>query len=302
MAVNTEQGSEPSAVSSTDGPGVLGVVGAGLMGGGIAQVAAVAGWRVVLHDVGDEPLSRGLDAIRTSVSKLVEKGRLGADAGEEALARIRPETDFDALAEAALVVEAVFEQLSVKHEVFRRLDGICAEDVVLATNTSAIPITKVAAVTERPESVVGTHFFSPVPLMPLCELIRGHRTTDRTLARARAFAESVGKTCVVVERDVAGFVTTRLICAFVMEAVRLVEAGVISAQDLDTACRLGFGHAMGPLATTDLTGVDVLRHATLNIWEDTADPKFFPPELLGRMVEAGELGRKAGRGFYSYDQ
>jgi 3-hydroxybutyryl-CoA dehydrogenase len=137
--------------------------------------------------------------------------------------------------------------------------------------------------------------------MALCELVRGHRTSAQTLQAAREFAESVGKTCVVVHRDVAGFVTTRLIAALVVEAVRLVESGVATAEDIDTACRLGFGHAMGPLATTDLTGVDVLRHATRNIWEETADPKFFPPELLTRMVEAGELGRKSGRGFYTYD-
>jgi 3-hydroxybutyryl-CoA dehydrogenase len=147
---------------------------------------------------------------------------------------------------------------------------------------------------------VGTHFFSPVPMMELCELIRGLHTSDETLASARAFAESAGKTCVVVKRDVAGFVTTRLISALVMEAVRLYEAGVASAEDIDTACKLGFGHAMGPLATTDLTGVDILRHATANIYAETGDPKFFPPETLSRMVAAGDLGRKTGRGFYTY--
>jgi 3-hydroxybutyryl-CoA dehydrogenase len=171
---------------------------------------------------------------------------------------------------------------------------------VLATNTSAIPITQIAAVTQRPESVVGTHFFSPVPMMKLCELVRGYKTSDETLAKARAFAEEIGKTCVVVNRDVAGFVTTRLIAALVVEAVKLVESGVISAEDLDTACKLGFGHAMGPLATTDLTGADVLLHAAENIYRDTADEKFFPPELLQRMVAAGDLGRKTGRGFYTY--
>jgi len=200
-----------------------------------------------------------------------------------------------------VVVEAVFERLDVKHDVFRALDGLCAETAVLATNTSAIPVTSIAAVTQRPEQVVGTHFFSPVPMMRLCELVRGHKTSDETLATARAFAEGTGKTCIVVERDVAGFVTTRLVSALVMEAVALYEAGVASAADIDLACRLGFGHPMGPLATTDLTGVDILRDATLNIHAETADPKFFPPELLSRMVEAGELGRKSGRGFFRYD-
>jgi 3-hydroxybutyryl-CoA dehydrogenase len=171
---------------------------------------------------------------------------------------------------------------------------------VLGTNTSAIPITQIASVTQRPEQVVGTHFFSPVPMMKLCELVRGHRTSDATLARAREFAEEIGKTCIVVNRDIAGFVTTRLIAALVVEAVKLVESGVVSPEDLDIACKLGFGHAMGPLATTDLTGVDILMHAAKNIYTDTADPKFFPPELLQRMVTAGELGRKSGKGFYQY--
>ncbi|HZC26617.1 MAG TPA: 3-hydroxyacyl-CoA dehydrogenase family protein, partial [Actinopolymorphaceae bacterium] len=256
---------------------------------------------VLLRDVTDQALARGKDAIAASYGKFVQKGKLAADDAEAALARITTTTDLDAAADADLVVEAVFEQVEVKQEIFRTLDRLVGEDTVLASNTSAIPITKIAAVTGRPERVVGTHFFSPVPMMALCELVRGHRTSDETLATAREFAESVGKTCVVVTRDVAGFVTTRLISALVVEAVRLVESGVATPEDVDTACKLGFGHAMGPLATTDLTGVDVLRHATQNIWDETADPKFFPPELLTRMVEAGELGRKSGRGFYSYD-
>ncbi|GAB3413491.1 3-hydroxyacyl-CoA dehydrogenase family protein [Flindersiella endophytica] len=280
----------------------LAVIGAGLMGGGIAQVAAVAGWNVTLRDVTDEALTRGISGIRASLGKFVEKGRLDADAAETAVERITPTTDLDAAAGASIVVEAVFEQLDVKREVFAVLDRICGDETILATNTSAIPITKIAAATSRPEVVVGTHFFSPVPLMQLCELVRGLHTSDSTLTTAREFAESVGKTCVTVNRDVAGFVTTRLICAFVMEAVRLVESGVMSAEDLDVACKLGFGHAMGPLATTDLTGVDVLLHASTNIWNETADPKFFPPELLTRMVEAGVLGRKSGQGFYSYER
>jgi 3-hydroxybutyryl-CoA dehydrogenase len=280
--------------------GRLAVIGAGLMGSGIAQVAAQAGWQVTLRDLNDAAVQRGLQAVRASLEKFASKGTIAAEDVEATLNRITPTTDLDAAAEADIVVEAVFEQLDVKQEVFRELDRICRPDAVLATNTSAIPITQIAAATERPESVVGTHFFSPVPLMKLCELVRGYKTSDDTLARARAFAEEVGKTCVVVNRDIAGFVTTRLIAALVVEAVKLVESGVISPEDLDTACRLGFGHAMGPLATTDLTGVDVLLHATRNIYADTADEKFFPPELLTRMVAAGDLGRKTGRGFYTY--
>ena len=282
-------------------PTSLAVVGAGLMGSGIAQVAAVSGHPVVLRDVTDAALERARSSIEKSLDRFVAKGKLDRSAADEALDRIRTTTDLDAVQDAEVVVEAVFEKFDAKQSVFRELDQRCRADAVLATNTSAIPITSIAAVTERPESVVGTHFFSPVPMMGLCELVRGYKTSDVTLARARAFAESVGKTCVVVNRDVAGFVTTRLICALAMEAVRLVEDGIATAEDVDTACRLGFGHAMGPLATIDLTGVDILRNASMNIYEDTADEKFFPPETLARMVAAGDLGRKSGRGFYQYE-
>lgn len=272
----------------------VGIVGAGLMGSGIAHVAAQAGIDVVMRDVTSDALQRGVDAIEKSTAKFVEKDKLTASDRDATLARITTTTDLDAMADVDLVVEAVFEHLDVKQEVFAQLDDICADDAVLASNTSAIPITSIAAATSRPESVVGTHFFSPVPMMALCELVRGLHTSDEALATARGFAETAGKTCVVVNRDVAGFVTTRLICAFVMEAVRLYESGVATAADIDTACKLGFGHAMGPLATTDLTGVDILKHATENIYNDTGDTKFFPPELLNRMVEAGALGRKSG--------
>jgi 3-hydroxybutyryl-CoA dehydrogenase len=279
----------------------LAVIGAGLMGSGIAQVAAAAGYEVRLRDVTDEALKRGTDGIRASYERFAAKGRMTADEVEAAMARITPTTDLaEAVADADIVVEAVFEKVEVKQEIFRELDKLAKPGAVLATNTSAIPITQIASVTSRPEDVVGTHFFSPVPMMQLCELVRGYKTSDETLAKARAFAEEVGKTCIVVNRDVAGFVTTRLIAALVMEAVKLYESGVATAEDIDVACRLGFGHAMGPLATTDLTGVDILRNASENIYTETRDPKFAPPEILNRMVTAGELGRKTGKGFYSY--
>lgn len=280
--------------------GRLGVVGAGLMGSGIAQVAAQAGWSVVLRDVTGEAVERGLAGIERSLAKFASKGAIAADEVPGVLSRISTTTDLAAVGDADIVVEAVFERLPVKQEVFRELDAIVKDGAVLATNTSAIPITQIAAATGRPEAVVGTHFFSPVPMMKLCELVRGYHTSDETLARAKEFAEDIGKTTIVVNRDVAGFVTTRLIAALVVEAATLVERGVVSAADLDTACRLGFGHPMGPLATTDLTGVDVLLHAAENIYRDTGDPKFFPPETLRRMVAAGDLGRKSGRGFYPY--
>jgi 3-hydroxybutyryl-CoA dehydrogenase len=247
-----------------------------------------------------EALERGIGTIRSSYAQFVEKGRLPADAADAALARITTTTDLDAVADADLVVEAVFESLEVKAGVFRELDRLCRDGAILASNTSAIPITSIAAVTARPESVVGTHFFSPVPLMRLCEIVRGYKTSDHAIAVARSFAEDVGKTVVVVNRDVAGFVTTRLISALAMEAVRLLESGVASAEDIDAACRLGFGHAMGPLETIDLTGVDIMLNAASNIYADTQDETFAPPELLRRMVAAGDLGRKSGRGFYDH--
>ena len=279
----------------------MAVIGGGQMGSGIAQVAAQAGWQVTLRDLDEASTARGLRAIETSYGRFVKKGALSEQDVQAALGRITTTTDLGAAADADVVVEAVFERLEIKREVFTALDRICKDGAVLATNTSAIPITQIAAATGRPESVVGTHFFSPVPMMALCELVRGYKTSDETLAAARAFAEEIGKTCIVVNRDVAGFVTTRLIAALAVEAARLVETGVATAEDVDTACRLGFGHAMGPLATIDLTGVDILRNASLNIYADTQDEKFFPPETLSRMVTAGDLGRKSGRGFYPYD-
>lgn len=278
----------------------IAVIGAGLMGAGIAQVAAAAGYDVVLRDVTPEALDRGLGSIRASYAKFVEKGRMAEGDADAALGRITTTTELEAAASADLVVEAVFEKIEIKAEVFRALDTICKDGAVLASNTSAIPITSIAAVTSRPESVVGTHFFSPVPLMKLCEVVRGYKTSEETLAAASEFAQNVGKTVVVVNRDVAGFVTTRLISALAMEAIRLVESGVASAEDVDIACRLGFGHAMGPLETADMTGVDIMLNATSNIYADTQDETFAPPELLRRMVAAGDLGRKSGRGFYPY--
>jgi len=241
-----------------------------------------------------------MTAIPDSLARFTAKGRITEADAEETVERISTTTDLDAAADADVVVEAIFERVEAKHEVFRELDKICKAGAVLGTNTSAIPITQIAAVTGRPESVVGIHFFSPVPMMKLVELVRGYQTSDDTLAAARAFAEEVGKTCVEVRRDVAGFVSNRLFSALLVEAIKLVETGVISAADLDTVMKLGFGHTMGPLATVDLTGLDVMLNAAGNIYRDTGDEKFFPPELLQRMVTAGDLGRKSGKGFYSY--
>ncbi len=273
------------------------VVGAGLMGSGIAQVSAVAGHDVILRDISLEAVR---SAIEASLSKFAEKGAIDAGEAAAALARITGTTDLDGAATADVIVEAIIEEVDLKAALFADLDRRAPEGAILATNTSAIPITRIAAATQRPEAVVGTHFFSPVPMMKLCELVRGLKTSDETLAAARTWAEGIGKTCIVVNRDVAGFVTTRIITALVNEAIRLVETGVATPEDVDIACKLGFGHAMGPLATADLTGIDVMRRASMSIYNETAQPGFYPPELITRMAIAGDLGRKSGRGFYTY--
>lgn len=274
------------------------VVGAGLMGSGIAQTAATSGWSVTLYDTQPGALGRATAAIDLSLDSLVRKAKLTPDSADAARGRLSLATDLDAAAEADVVVEAVFEDVDIKTEIFAQLDRLCPPEALLASNTSAIPITRLAAATERPESVVGTHFFSPVPVMALCEVVRGERTSEVALSRATAFVKGLGKTAVVVRRDIPGFVTTRLITALILEAVRLVEAGVATPEDIDTACRLGFGHRMGPLATCDLIGADVLRNAARVMDTDAAGGVFEVPELLNQLVADGKLGRKSGEGFY----
>ena len=276
------------------------VVGAGLMGSGIAQVSAIAGHDVILRDISLEAVVKGRDAIEASLARFAEKGAISTGDAQAALGRITGTTDLDGAARSDIIVEAIIEEVDLKAALFADLDRLAPAGAILATNTSAIPITRIAAATQRPEAVVGTHFFSPVPMMKLCELVRGLKTSDETLASARTWAEGIGKTCIVVNRDVAGFVTTRIITALVNEAIRLVETGVATPEDVDIACKLGFGHAMGPLATADLTGIDVMRRASMSIYNETAEKAFYPPELITRMAIAGDLGRKSGRGFYTY--
>lgn len=276
------------------------IVGAGLMGGGVAQMAALAGYEVTLRDVRQDALDKAMSGIAWSLGKFAQKGQITADAQEIALARIHPTLDLDAAAEADFVIEAVYENKPLKQEIFQELDRLCSSHTILASNTSAIPITELACMTGRPDRVVGTHFFSPVPLMPLCELVRGLETSDETLATAKAFVESLGKETIVVRRDVAGFALNRINIPSTVEAIRLVEAGIITPEEVDRGMRLGMGRRMGPFETMDMTGLDVALGAMLAIYEETKAPRYWPPDLLRRKVAAGHLGRKTGRGWYIY--
>ena len=276
------------------------VVGSGLMGGGIAQVSAAAGYKVKMHDVKEEFTAKGMEAIKGSLGKFLSKEKITQEQHDAALANLSTTTDLADASDADLVVEAVFENLDVKKEVFGKLDEICPSHTILASNTSAIPISSIAAGTKRPDKVVGTHFFSPVPLMRLCEIIRGLQTSDETVAVAEAWAQSVGKETVRVMKDHAGFIANRLYLPMGVEAAKMLEAGVATPEDIDKAMRLGYNFPMGPLELADMTGIDVLMNACIAIYNDTGDPKFFPAALSRRMVTAGLLGRKTGKGYYDY--
>jgi 3-hydroxybutyryl-CoA dehydrogenase len=275
------------------------VVGAGTMGSGIAQVAIRAGYRTEVFDVAAGAAQRALDRIADSLSRAVEKGRCTAQEREEALARLAVASDLDgAAAQADLVVEAAPEDLKLKQDLFARISRAARPEAILASNTSSLPISAIAAAAKGPERVVGLHFFNPVPAMKLLEIVQGERTHPMVVTAARAVGARLGKEVVVV-RDVAGFATSRLGIALAMEAVRMLEEGVASAEEIDRAIELGYGHPMGPLKLTDHVGLDVrlaiAEHLTSELGE-----RFRPPQLLRRMVRAGKLGKKSGEGFYKY--
>jgi 3-hydroxybutyryl-CoA dehydrogenase len=278
----------------------VGVVGAGTMGNGIAQACAVAAVDVVIVDVAQSALDRGLATIGSSLERLQKKDRITGDARTAALARIRGTTDYGALADAQLIVEAATENVELKLRILAQVDAHAMPDAVLASNTSSISITALAAVVRQPARFIGMHFFNPVPMMALVELIRGLQTSDETLATARAFAERVGKTPIIVKNS-PGFVVNRILCPMINEAIFALQEGLASAEDIDTGMRLGCNHPIGPLALADMIGLDVML-AVMNVfYADFNDPKYRPAPLLKEMVAAGYLGRKTKRGFYRYE-
>ena len=277
------------------------VTGGGLMGSGIAQVCAQAGIQVCLYDISQEALDKGLKGIAWSVGKFIEKGRLKEDL-ETIMSRIRTSSELGAAAEADLIIEAVFERLDLKQDVFRQIDEVARLEALIASNTSAISITELAAVTNRPEQVLGLHFFSPVPMMQAVEVIRGLATSDKTAEMGRAFVHAIGKEPIMVNRDVAGFVINRINYPSTIEAMRLVEAGVATVEDIDNGLRLASGRRMGIFETGDMVGLDVTYGAMMAMYHDTGDPRWYPPLLLRRKVKAGHLGRKTGKGWYEYNK
>ncbi len=275
------------------------VLGAGTMGHGIAQICAVAGMEVALRDLDDGLTAKGRAGIEASLGKLVDKGKVAAADRDAALARLWTTTDLAAaVKDADLVVEAIPEIMALKIETFRALAEHAPEHAILATNTSSLSVTEIGAASGTPERVVGLHFFNPVPIMALLEIVRGLSTSDETVAAARAFAARVGKEPIVVN-DVPGFATSRLGVILGCEAIRMLESGVASAEDIDKAMELGYRHPMGPLKLTDLVGLDV-RLAILEHLHKELGEQFRPPALLRQMVRAGKLGRKTGSGFYTY--
>ena len=277
------------------------VIGSGLMGGGIAQVCAQAGLEVLLYDNNSEAVNKALKTIAWSVGKLVEKGKVQGDA-REIVGRISPATDLKAAGQVDLCIEAVYENIDLKRDIFRELDRLAGPETLLASNTSAISISELAAVTGCPERVVGLHFFSPVPMMGAAEVVMGLGTAEETFEAGREFISKVGKTPIPVRRDIPGFVINRINFRANMEAMRLVEEGVASCAEIDAGLRLASGRKMGPFEIGDMVGLDVTLGALTACYNETRDPAWYPPAILRRKVAAGQLGRKTGRGWYEYNE
>jgi 3-hydroxybutyryl-CoA dehydrogenase len=279
----------------------IAVIGAGTMGHGIAQIAAQAGYRVVLEDVSEEFVERGRGRIQENLQKGVERGKLSSEDLQAALSRIQLSTDLkEAAADADLVIEAVIEKLDAKQALFAELDGLCKASAILATNTSSLSVSAIASATRRPERVIGLHFFNPVHIMKLLEIIVGDQTSPQTLAAALEVASRIGKEAITV-KDTPGFATSRLGIALGLEAIRMFEQGVASAEDIDKAMVLGYNHPMGPLRLTDLVGLDIRLNIADYLFAELGSEVFRAPEILRRKVAEGKLGKKSGEGFYRWE-
>jgi len=277
----------------------LGIIGFGQMGSGIAQVAAAAGYPVIATDEKDEFLKKGLSRIEGLLNKAIEKGKATEEDKKKTLGNITTTTDFGAFADCDLVIEAIVENLDAKIQIYETLDRVCKPTAIFASNTSSLSITDMAVVTSRRSQFVGLHFFNPVPVMKLVEVVRTIMTDDQTFNTAVAFAESVGKT-VVRAKDTCGFVVNLLLIPYLIDAIRWYENGLATKEDIDNGMKLGCGHPMGPLELTDFIGLDTTLYIGEIMFEEFREPRYAPPPLLKRMVKAGYLGRKSGRGFYEY--
>jgi len=277
----------------------VGVVGCGLMGSGIVETCARAGYQVVVREVNDEFLQKGLDRVQKSMSRGVQKGKLTQADMDAAWGRIRGMTALTDMADCDIAIEAAVENMEIKKGVFAELDGVLPPQAILASNTSSLCVTEMASVTKRGDKVLGIHFFNPVPVMPLIEFVRTILTSDETMAIAHEFGASLGKT-MVTAKDTPGFIVNRLLIPYILDAVRIYENGLASREDIDTAIKLGLNHPMGPLTLLDFVGLDTTLFIADAMYEEYKDPRYAAPPLLRRMVLAGHLGRKSGKGFYDY--
>jgi 3-hydroxybutyryl-CoA dehydrogenase len=277
----------------------VGVVGCGIMGSGITQVCAQAGYQVIVSEINDQVLNKGIKSIEAVLGRSVDKGKISQQDKDAVLARIKGTTNMADFSACDLVIEAAPEEMELKKSVFAQLDKICPKHAILATNTSVLSIADIGSATERPDQVVGTHFSNPVPVARILEMVRSIATSDATVAATKSFGESIGKT-VVICKDMPGFISNRIFTSFLLNAIRVVESGIAEPEDIDTVFTMGAGHAMGPLATLDLIGIDTVLMGASAIYEELKDPQYAPPPLMRRMVAAGWLGRKSGKGFYQY--